>query len=130
MTIVSCDQLSSDMQSSARQLIDQVGIIPQAEDRPLDASDLLFYISETSMPMATFMGKHGLFMDADGLHFDLSQFSAIRNLAEKVITEHEAGKLDGVWRELDLSGEEDADYDGGYILTALAALELMYGPQK
>jgi hypothetical protein len=130
MTIVSCDQLSSDMQSSARQLIDQVGIIPQAEDRPLDASDLLFYISETSMPMETFMGKHGLFMDADGLHFDLSQFSAIRNLAEKVITEHEAGKLDGVWRELDLSGEEDADYDGGYILTALAALELMYGPQK
>jgi hypothetical protein len=130
MTIVSCDQLSSDMQSSARQLIDQVGIIPQAEDRPLDASDLLFYISETSMPMATFMRKHGLFMDADGLHFDLSQFNAIRNLAEKVVTEHEAGNLDGVWKELDLFGEEDVDYDGGYILIALAALELMYGPQK
>lgn len=42
MTIVSCDQLSSDMQSSARQLIDQIGIIPQAQNRPLDANDLLF----------------------------------------------------------------------------------------
>jgi hypothetical protein len=109
MTIVSCDQLSSDMQSSARQLIDQIGIIPQAQDRPLDANDLLFYISETSMPMATFMRKHGLFMDADGLHFDLAQFNAIRDLAKKVITEHEAGNLDGVWRELDLSGDEDVD---------------------
>ena len=35
-----------------------------------------------------------------------------------------------VWRELDLSGDEAVDYNGGYILTALAALELMYGPQK
>jgi hypothetical protein len=130
MTIVSCDQLSSDMQSSARQLIDQIGIIPQAQNRPLDANDLFFYISETSMPMAAFMRKHGLFMDADGLHFDLAQFNAIRDLAEKVITEHKAGNLDGVWRELDLSGDEDVDYDGGYILTALAALEFMYGPQK
>lgn len=130
MTIVSCDQLSNDMQPSARQLIDQIGIIPQAEDRPLDGNDLLFYISETSMPMATFMRKHGLFMDGDGLHFDLAQFNAIRDLAKKVITEHEAGNSDGVWRELDLSGDEAVDYNGGYILTALAALELMYGPQK
>ena len=129
MTIVSLDQLSNDMQRSARQLIDH-GIIPQAADRPLDAHDLLFYIRETSMPMATFMRKHGLFMDADGLHFDLAQFNAIRNVAKKVITEHEAGNSDGVWRELDLSGDEDVDYNGGYILTALAALELMYGPQK
>jgi hypothetical protein len=118
------------MQPSARQLIDQIGIIPQAEDRPLEYNDLLFYISETSMPMAAFMRKHGLFMDGDGLHFDLAQFNAIRDLAKKVITEHEAGNSDGVWRELDLSGDEAVDYNGGYILTALAALELMYGPQK
>ena len=129
MTIVSCEQLSSDMQSSARQLIDQVGLIPQAEDRPLDANDLLFYISETSMPMAAFLRRHGLFMDGDGVHFDLAQFNAIRDLATRVITEHEAGNLDGVWRQLDLSEDEDADYDGSYILTALAALEFMYGPR-
>jgi hypothetical protein len=130
MTIVSPDQLSGDMQSFARQLIDQVGIIPQARDRPLEASDLLFYISETSMPMAAFMRTHGLFMAADGLHFDLTQFNAIRDLAKRVITEHEAGNLGGVWRDLDLSGEQDVDYDGGYILIALAALELMYSPRQ
>ncbi len=87
---------------------------PQAEDRPLEADDLLFYIGETSMPMAAFMRQHGLFMDTDGLHFDLTQFGAIRTLAEKVISEHDAGRLDGVRKELDLSGDEDADYDGGY----------------
>jgi hypothetical protein len=130
MTIVSSDKLSSDMQRFARQLIEQIGIVPQAQDRPLDANDLLFYISNTSMPMATFMRKHGLFMDADGLHFDLAQFNAIKALAKKVIAEHEAGNLDGVWRELDLSSDEDVDYDGGYILTALAALELMYGSER
>lgn len=130
MTVVSCDQLSRDMQSSAPQLVNQAGIIPQAEDRPIDANDLLFYISETSMPMAAFLRAHGLFMDVEGLHFDLSQFSVIRGIAEKVIAEHEAGNLDGVWRELDLSGDEDVDYDGGYILTALAALDLLYGQKK
>lgn len=103
---------------------------PQAEDRPLEADDLLFYIGETSMPMAAFMRRHGLFMDTDGLHFDLMQFGDIRTLAEKVISEHESGRLDGVWKELDLSGDEDADYDGGHILTALATLDLLYGAQR
>jgi hypothetical protein len=64
------------------------------------------------------------------LHFDLATFPVIRELAEKVIAEHQAGRLDGVWKEFDLSGDEDADYDGGYILTALAALELMYGSKR
>jgi hypothetical protein len=130
MTIVPRDQLSSDMQSYARQLVDQVGMVPLAEDRPLDADDLLFYISQTSMPMAAFMRKHGLFMDTDGLHFDVAQFDAIRKLAQRVIAEHEAADFNGVWRELDLSGDEAVDNDGGYILIALAALELIYGSQK
>jgi len=127
MTVVSLDQLSRDMQASAGRLVGQLGIVAQEEDRPLEADDLLFYISETSMPMASFMHGHGLFMDGEGLHFDLSQFGAIRDLAEKVITEHAADHSDGVWHELDLSTDEDADYNGGYIVTALAALELMYG---
>lgn len=130
MTTVSSERLSRDMQPVARQLVDDIGLIPQAEDQLPDADDLLFYLSETSMPMAAFMRKHGLFIDSDGLHFDLTQFNAIRELAGKVITEHQAGRLDGVWKELDLTGDEDVDYDGGYILVALAALELMYSPQN
>lgn len=131
MTVVSSAQLSSDMQRFSDQLIDRAAIVPQAQDRPLDADDLLFYLSETSMPMASFMRQHGLFMDADGLHFDLSQFGVIREVAEKVIAEREAGNLDGVWKQFDLSEDEDVDNDGGYILTALAALEIMYrSPQQ
>lgn len=130
MTTVSSDQLSRDMQSRDRQLVEQAGLVPQAQDRPLGANDLFFYLTQTSMPMAGFLQDHGLFMDGEGLHFDLAQFGAIRDLAEKVIAEREAGKLDGVWKQFDLSTDEDADYDGGYILTALAALELMYGSGK
>ena len=59
----------------------------------LNTNDLLFYISETSMPMATFMRKHGLFMDGDGLHFDLAQFNAIRDLAEKSHNRTRGGQL-------------------------------------
>ncbi len=58
------------------------------------------------MPMAGFLQDHGLFMDGEGLHFDLAQFGAIRDLAEKVIAEREAGKLDGVWKQFDLSTDE------------------------
>lgn len=130
MTVVSVQKLATDLQSHAGQLIEQVGFIPQTNDRPLEAGDLLFYISETSMPMADFLREHGLFMDHEGLHFDLAQFGAIRELADKVITEREADDLDGVWRQLDLSTDEDADENGSYILTALAALELLYGPHR
>lgn len=130
MTVVSPGQLSSDMQPFAPQLVEQVGLVPQAQDRPLNSGDLLFYLSETSMPMAAFMRKQGLFMDAEGLHFDLSRFGPIREIAGKVITEYEAHHLYGVWRELDLSGDDDANYNGYYILTALGALELMYGSKR
>ncbi|WP_426413230.1 hypothetical protein [Bradyrhizobium ganzhouense] len=126
MTVLSTQQLSKDMQASAHLLLNQVGLVPQAQDRPLEADDLLFYISETTMPMAAFLHSHGLFVDDEGLHFDFSQFDAIREVAVKVIAEHDAGKLDGVWQEFDLSTDDAADYDGGYILLVLAALAIMY----
>ncbi|MGN8550434.1 hypothetical protein ACQPTN_40130 [Bradyrhizobium sp. 13971] len=127
MTVVSNQQLSRDMQVKAHLLINQVDLMPQAQDRPLEADDLLFYISETTMPMAAFLQSHGLFMDDQGLHFDFSQFDAIREVAVKVVAEHDAGKLDGVWKQFDLSTDDDADYNGEYILLALAALAIMYG---
>lgn len=126
MTVVSNEQLSKDMQAKAHLLINQVGLMPQAQDRPLEADDLLFYISETTMPMAAFLRSHGLFMDGEGLHFDFSQFDAIREVAVKVVAEHDAGKMNGVWQQFDLSTDEDADYNGEYILLALAALAIMY----
>ncbi len=130
MPVVSLSQLTNDVRSYASRLIEQVGFIPQATDRPANAADLLFYISNTSMPMAAFLQRHGLFADYEGLHYDLAQFGAIREFANKVISERQANNLDGVWREFDLSSDDDADNDGGYILTILAALELMYGPKK
>ncbi len=99
MTAVSSEKLTNDMRSHAQELVNSVGLVPQAEDRPLEAGDLLFYISETSMPMADFLRQHGLFMDANGLNFDLTQFIAIRRLANSVIDERQAGDVNGVWKQ-------------------------------
>jgi hypothetical protein len=82
------------------------------------------------MPMTAFMRDHGLFMGTDGLHFDLAQFRKIRDVAEAVVNDHRAGNLTGVWKELDLSGDNDADYSGEYILTALDVLNLLYAKEQ
>lgn len=126
MTIVSVARLTRDIQSRAQQISGQTDFVAQARDRLPDGNDLLFYVSETSMPMADFLQRHGLFVDGAGLHFDLAQFDAIREMAGKVVAEREAGKLDGVWQEFDLSEDDDIDTNGGYILTALAVLDLLY----
>ena len=128
MTTVSYEKLTHDMRAHAQQLVSGIGIIPRAEDRPLESDDLIFYLTETSMPMAAAMREHGLFIDSGGLNFDISQFSVIRRLANSVIDEYKIGDRNGVWKQLDLSTDEDVDYNGGYVLTALEALELLYAP--
>ena len=130
MPTVTDQQLSKDMQGCAQLLTARAGLIPQDADRPLEASDLLFYLTGTSMPMAAFLKDHGLFMDGAGLHFDLAQFGAIRKVAQEVVSQGEAGNREGVWKQFDLDEDEDADTNGGYILVALDALELMYGPGR
>ncbi|MBB3612745.1 hypothetical protein [Rhizobium sp. BK602] len=128
MTAISTEQLTKDMQASAQKL-EEAGLIPQSQDQPLNANDLLFYLTETSMPMADLLHQHGLFLDGRGLNYDLAQFDFIGQIANKVVTERQAGYLGGVWKQLDLSTDEDMDSNGTYILTALVALEILYGPQ-
>lgn len=129
MTAVSTEQLSKDMQASAQKL-KEAGLIPQSQDQPLNANDLLFYLTQTSMPMADLLQQYGLFLDDRGLNYDLAQFGAIGQIANKVISERQAGYLEGVWKQFDLSTDEDMDSNGTYILTALAALEVLYGPDR
>ena len=39
MTSVTCEQLTHDMRLHAQQLVNEIGIVPRAEDRPLEADD-------------------------------------------------------------------------------------------
>lgn len=126
MTLVTTRQLTQDIQAKAGLLTDRAGLVPQSADQPMDAGDLLFYLSGTSMPMAAFLRAHGLFADGDGLHFDPAQFAEIRETAETVIREYEAGNRQGAWKRFDLSEDEDAAGNGTYLLIVLAALDLLY----
>ncbi len=128
MTTVTTRQLTQDMQAKAAALTDRAGLVPQSSDQPMDAGDLLFYLSETSMPMAAFLREHGLFTDEAGLHFDIGQFPAIHDVADTVIRDYEAGNRDGAWKRFDLSEDDDAAGNGTYLLIVLAALDLLYGP--
>ncbi|MFS8048074.1 hypothetical protein [Rhizobium sp. BR 314] len=126
MTVVSIEQLSKDIQASA-QRIEEAGLIPQSRDQPLNANDLLFYLTGTSMPMADFLRQHGLFLNDQGLNFDITQFGLIGRMANDVIAQRQAADMQGVWKQFDLSTDEDMDSNGSYILIALEALEILYG---
>lgn len=128
MTLVTTKRLTQDMQAKAGLLVDSAGLVPQSVDQPMEAGDLLFYLSQTSMPMAAFLKGEGLFVDGEGLHFDRSRFAAIRDIAEAVIREYEAGDRRDTWKRFDLSEDEDASGNGTYLLIVLAALDLLYGP--
>lgn len=128
MTVISTEQLSKDMQASVEK-VEAAGLVPQSRDQPLNANDLLFYLTETSMPMADYLQKHGLFLDRNGLNFDFDEFDAIRYTANEVISQRQAGDLDGVWKQFDLSTDEDVDTNGGYILIALAVIDALYGQE-
>lgn len=127
MAVVTTEKLGSDMQASARALVEGTGLVPQSRDQPLSANDLLFYLDDTSMPMADFLQENGLFVDGEGLHFDPGQFAAIRTIAETVIRDYQAGNRDGVWKRFDLSEDEDVEGNGTYLLVVLAVLDRLYG---
>ncbi len=126
MTFVPIQQLTTDIR--AHDLPNAgIGFTPQATDRPLEAADLLFYVSFASEKMSDFMRSHGLLVTFDGLNFDLAQLDAIREAAARVVAEGEAKIFDGVWEEYGLSSDDDVKNNGAFILVAVAAIELLYG---
>lgn len=116
MAVVTTEKLSKDIKASARALVEGTGFVPQSRDQPLSANDLLFYLNDTSMPMAGFLQENGLFVDGEGLHFDPVRFATIRAIAETVIRDYQAGNRDGVWTRFDLSEDEDVEGNGTYLL--------------
>jgi len=128
MAVVTTEKLGRDMRASANALAEGTGFVPQSRDQPLSAGDLLFYLDDTTMPMAGFLRENGLFVDGAGLHFDPARFADIRAVAQAVIGDYRAGDRSGVWKRFDLCEDEDVEGNGTYILVVLAVLERLYGP--
>lgn len=128
MTFVPIQQLAKDMRAHDLRGAG-IGFTPQATDRPLEAADLLFYVGFVSETMADFLRRRGLQAMSDGLNFDLAQLSGIEAVAARVISEGRSNNFDGVWREYGLSSPDDVKNNGENLLTAIAAIRLLYGPK-
>lgn len=126
MTFVPIQQLTNDVRAHDLRGAG-IGFTPQATDRPLEAADLLFYVSFVSERMADFLRRHGLQVMFDGLNFDLAQLDAIEAVATRVVSEGKSNNFDGAWREYGLSSPDDVRNNGEYLLTAIAAIRLLYG---
>jgi hypothetical protein len=129
MTYVPIQQITTDIRTHDLSNAG-IGFTPQATDRPLEAADLLFYVSLTSEKMADLLRKHGLYVTFDGLNFDLAQLDVIGEVAARVVAEGKAHNFDGVWEEYGLSSDDDVKNNGEYILVAIAAIKLLYGSKS
>lgn len=82
--------------------------------------DILYYLSEASVPMTLWLAEHRLYFDGS-LHFDPSEFDVISERAQAIIDEYE-GAPGTLWEDFGLSGDDDVDYNGGYILIFLETI--------
>lgn len=127
MTTWSMDELRRRLEEHKEEVIDICG--PEMDEEAGDEY-FLYYLSEASDAMTNWLKGRGLFVatEEDGeryLNFDRSRFEEIRLMAASVIDEYDSDEDHGVWSQFNLSGDDDVDYNGGYIFIILNVLELL-----
>lgn len=121
------DELRRRIEEHKQGVIDICGPDIEEDEDPVDY--LLYYLSEASDAMTDWLKERGLFtsLDPSGakcLHFDRSRFDEISKMAGSIIDEYDSVNGDP-WEEFGLSGDDDVDYNGGYILIVVGVLELL-----
>lgn len=89
-----------------------------------------YYLSEASPQFTAMMLTHGLYIDGDTLEVQEDQLEYIEDEALRVIASFDnGGQTSRAWEEYGLSGDNDVDYNGGYILIFIEALRAYIGEQ-
>lgn len=114
-----------------------------------DEEDVTYYLSEATDKMKDWLKERGLYVgkvldsQEDYIYYDPDQFRNIEIAAKSVMADYdddfdtlrelgcfppyrdEAGEpVEGTpWRKWNLGGDDDVDYNGGYILIALDILK-------
>lgn len=128
MPSISFADLTAWTLAQSKNLVDNLGVVPE-DDNAVKADDILYYLEEATPAVHAFLMNHGLWIDeaAKVLHFDPSQFADIRVLTDKIAEEYDDIELHGdklpTWHEYGLGGDDDVDYNSGYIGIAMGVLE-------
>lgn len=103
--------------------------IPDIFDSEIDG--LLYWMAERNYNMECWMETVGLWIDHDAreIHYDPKYFPQIHAMTKRIFDEYESGAMDddenSIWNEFGLRGDDDVDYNGGYIENFLTLLELI-----
>jgi hypothetical protein len=83
-----------------------------------------YYLSEATPLFSAFLRDHGLYVDGDHVHYDPTQHGAIELQCNAFIDEYDddGGPADS-WTQFGLQGDDDVDYNGGYVLVFLELVE-------
>jgi hypothetical protein len=85
---------------------------------------LMHFLGSCTPKFREFMQSQGLHWDGVWINFDVGRFPIIRAIADRVREDYEKDPMvRDLWNCLELSGDDDVDYNGGYITTALDILE-------
>lgn len=125
---VTFQRLTEVMQLHQAKLIDEVGIIPEHDDQDISAKDLTYYLSEASPLFSKWLKERGLFLEEDAINFDPDKFEEISRMCDAIIAEYDDEDDKPLWEDFNLRGDDDVDYNGGYIQIAMDALRICFLP--
>lgn len=107
--------------ANAEMLENSIGVFPC--DDVFEADDLLQFIHSCTPSIGEFLHEHGLFVDGDTIYYAPEQYDVIGELTARVVNEYDsADRRMPTWRKYELSGDDDVDYNGGYIDTFIDLL--------
>lgn len=82
--------------------------------------DLAYYLGAASEKFSAWLKERDLFIENDTLTFNLDTYPQIAQMCLAIQREYDYNAQSGpLWKEFDLSGDDDVDYNGGYLIIAM-----------
>lgn len=81
------------------------------------------FIKSCTPQFSEAMKSFGLDAGEEGVTWDPAKLNRIEELANQVMDEYDSEGSGKVWEQYDLSGDDDVDYNGGYILMFIDCLK-------
>ena len=104
-------------------------LLSEVNETPFE--QLAYYLSEMSEETLENLNEFDFewetiwYDDRDNIRIDLDRIPEIENFTMAVSDEHDSEGRDGeLWNDLGLSSDDDADYNSGYINTAIELIDL------